>query len=86
MGTKLPSTQRGTALLPLYRPTALARIATGPHFTYNPYYRLGSARRAVLVAILRIIATRLVVPAIASCVITMSVTDTYHYSTEIVQF
>jgi len=43
-----------------FQPTALARIPAGPHFTHNPYCRLGSARRAALVAILRINATRVV--------------------------
>jgi len=46
-----PSTQRGIAG-PHFWPTALARIAAGPHFTHNPYYRLGSARLLALVAIL----------------------------------
>ena len=45
------STQRGAAT-PTYRPTALAGIPAGPHFTHNPYCRLGSARRAALMAIL----------------------------------
>jgi len=49
------STQRGTAA-PTFRPTALVCIPTGLYFTYNPYCPLDSA----LVAILRIIATRLV--------------------------
>jgi len=35
-----------------FRPTALARIPAGPHFTHNAFCRLGSARRAALVAIL----------------------------------
>ena len=42
---------------PSFRPSALARILP---VTRNPYCRLGSARRAALVAVLQIIATRLV--------------------------
>jgi len=45
------STQRST-VAPTFRPTALARITAGPHFTHKTYCRLGSARRAALVAIL----------------------------------
>jgi len=37
---------------PTFRPTALARIPAGLHFTHNPYCRLGSAWRAALVVIL----------------------------------
>ena len=51
---------------PTFRPTALAGTPTGPHFTHNPYCRLGSARRAALVAILRTIATRLVMVALCN--------------------
>ena len=56
--TALPSTQSDTAS-PTFRPTALVRIPAGPHFIHNPYCGLNSARSAALVAILRIIATRL---------------------------
>jgi len=45
---------------PNFQLTALARIPAGPHFTHNPYCRLGSARWAALVAIHPIIAARLV--------------------------
>jgi len=37
---------------PTFRSTVLARIFAGPHFTHDPFCRLGSARRAALVAIL----------------------------------
>jgi len=39
-------TERGTAV-PTFRPSALARIPTGPHFVHDPYCRLGSATRLV---------------------------------------
>jgi len=45
---------------PTFPPTALAHIPAGPHFTHNPYCRLGSVRRAAVVEILQIITTRLV--------------------------
>ena len=51
--------EKGTTV-PTFRPTALACIPAGPHSPHNPYCRLGSVRRAALVAILRIIATSLV--------------------------
>jgi len=38
METHLP-TERGTAT-PTFRPTALAHIPAGPHFTHNPFCRL----------------------------------------------
>jgi len=52
-------TEMSTAA-PTFRPTTLARIPAGPHFTHSSYCRPDSARRATLVAILWIIATRLV--------------------------
>ena len=53
-GPSSPSTQKGRAAS-TFQPTALSRVAGGPHFTHNSYYRLGSAWRVALVAILRII-------------------------------
>ena len=44
--------RKGAQQSPTFRPTALAHIPAGPPFTHNPYCRLGSARRAALVAIL----------------------------------
>jgi len=52
--------QARIATAPTFQPTALARLPAGPHFTHNQHCRLGSAWRAALVAILPIIATRLV--------------------------
>jgi len=46
------SPRKGAQQTPTFRPTALARIPAGPHFTHNPFCRLGIARRAALVAIL----------------------------------
>ena len=54
-----PSTQRGTAV-PHFSAHCSGPHPRRPHFTHNPHCRLGSARRAALVAILRIIATHLV--------------------------
>ena len=45
-----PSTQTATAAPPRFGP--LAPIPAGPHFAHNLYCRLGSARRAALVAVL----------------------------------
>jgi len=37
---------------PQFSAIALARIPAGSHFTHNPFCRLGSARRAAVVAML----------------------------------
>ena len=50
--SSLLHTQRGTAVPSTFWPTYLVRIPAGPHFTHNPHCRLGSMRRASLVAIL----------------------------------
>ena len=44
--------RKGAQQPPTFRPNALARTPAGPHFTHNPHCRLGSARRAALVAVL----------------------------------
>jgi len=43
---------KGHSRPPTFRPTALARIPAGPHFTHSRYCRLGNARPVALVAIL----------------------------------
>ena len=52
MGTELPLRKGAQQPPPTFRPTVLARIPAGTHFIHNPYRRLGSVRRAAVVAIL----------------------------------
>ena len=59
-GDPAPLPRRGAQQPPTFRPNALSRIPAGPHFTHNSYCPIGSARRAAVVAILRIITIRLV--------------------------
>jgi len=50
-GDPAPPPCKGAQQFPTFRPTALARMPAGPHFTHSPYCRLGSPRLAALVAI-----------------------------------
>jgi len=43
---------KGAQQPPTFQPIDLACIPTGPHCTHNPYYPLGNAWRAAVVAIL----------------------------------
>jgi len=51
-GDPAPPSRKGAQQPPTFQPTALACILTGPHFTHNPYCRLGIARRVAVMAIL----------------------------------
>ena len=51
-GDLAPPPRKGAQQPPTFQPTALACILTGPHFTHNPYCRLGIARRVAVMAIL----------------------------------